>query len=399
MIFVQIASYRDPELLPTILDCLEQAARPQDLRFGICWQHSADDHSLDEWKAHTQFRIDDVRAEDSLGCCWARARCQSLYNGEHFTLQLDGHHRFEPGWDTTLIEMFHQTGVARPIITTYGGSYDAEKGRHPCVPWKLKPKPFGKDGALVFVPTKIANHEELTKPIPARFLSGHFLFTLGRWNLDVPYDPSLYFIGEEISLSVRSFTHGYDLFHPHRIVIWHQYHRNGRAKQWEDHSEWTATDRVSKARVRKLLGMEDNNHDLTGFELGKNRTLADYERFAGIDFAGRRLHADCLDAVDPPCSDRDDWSINYSVLLHWASKSIELPEGCTHVDYYIDDARSIGMWHHKSGEAENFQAPVVAEFCSCREPAFLVIYPHTKDGPWSKKYSLPLLKQELYCPH
>ncbi len=38
-IFVQIASYRDPELLPTIRDCIDKAKYPENLTFGICWQH------------------------------------------------------------------------------------------------------------------------------------------------------------------------------------------------------------------------------------------------------------------------------------------------------------------------------------------------------------------------
>ena len=38
-IFVQIASYRDPELLPTIEDMLKKAKNPENLVFGICWQY------------------------------------------------------------------------------------------------------------------------------------------------------------------------------------------------------------------------------------------------------------------------------------------------------------------------------------------------------------------------
>ena len=34
-IFVQIASYRDPELVPTIKSMLENAKKPKNLRFGI----------------------------------------------------------------------------------------------------------------------------------------------------------------------------------------------------------------------------------------------------------------------------------------------------------------------------------------------------------------------------
>ena len=42
-IFIQIASYRDPQLLPTIKDCISKAKYPENLRFGICWQHCDND--------------------------------------------------------------------------------------------------------------------------------------------------------------------------------------------------------------------------------------------------------------------------------------------------------------------------------------------------------------------
>jgi hypothetical protein len=38
-IFIQIAAYRDQELLPTLKDCLEKAEHPENLVFSIAWQH------------------------------------------------------------------------------------------------------------------------------------------------------------------------------------------------------------------------------------------------------------------------------------------------------------------------------------------------------------------------
>ena len=52
---------------------------------------------------------------------------------------------------------------------------------------------------------------------------------------EVPYDPELYFHGEEITLAIRAFTHGYTLFHPPEHVLWHEYTRYYRQKHWDDH--------------------------------------------------------------------------------------------------------------------------------------------------------------------
>jgi hypothetical protein len=97
-IFVQIASYRDPELLPTIKDCLDKAKYPENLTFGICWQR--DEHeSLGEFKDDDRFQIIDVPWHESKGLCWARSLIQKLWNGEKYTMQLDSHHRFAQNWD------------------------------------------------------------------------------------------------------------------------------------------------------------------------------------------------------------------------------------------------------------------------------------------------------------
>ena len=51
-IFVQIASYRDPQLVPTIKNMLENAKKPKNIRFGIARQFHPDDKfdSLEEFE-------------------------------------------------------------------------------------------------------------------------------------------------------------------------------------------------------------------------------------------------------------------------------------------------------------------------------------------------------------
>ena len=82
MIFVQIAAYRDPEVLPTIVDCLAKAEFPKNLSFGICWQRATSDHCLEPLKTRKNMRIDEIPWQESQGLYWARSRTQKLYNGE-----------------------------------------------------------------------------------------------------------------------------------------------------------------------------------------------------------------------------------------------------------------------------------------------------------------------------
>jgi len=311
-IFIQIASYRDPELLNTLQDCIDKSKYPENLVFGICWQHSKEDEwdTLDEYKDDPRFRIVDVDYTESKGACWARNTLQQQYDGEQYTLQLDSHHRFIQDWDEELITMLkslQDKGHQKPLLTSYISSYDPQndpEGRTQ-VPWLMNFDRFIPEGAVFFLPATIPNWETLTEPIPARFYSAHFAFSLGSFVEEVPHDPNYYFHGEEISIAVRAYTHGYDLFHPHKIIAWHEYTRRGRTKQWDDDKTWGNKNSESHLRNRKLFEMDGLTKDIDFgiYDFGTERTLEDYERYAGVSFKKRAVQKYTLDnnfAPNPP---------------------------------------------------------------------------------------------------
>ena len=61
-IFVQIAAYRDPQLVPTIKDMLANAKKPKNIVLGIARQYSPEDgfDNLDEYRKDKRFRILDI---------------------------------------------------------------------------------------------------------------------------------------------------------------------------------------------------------------------------------------------------------------------------------------------------------------------------------------------------
>jgi hypothetical protein len=300
-IFVQIASYRDPELIPTIKDCIDKAKHPENLVFAIGWQHD-ESENLDEFKNDNRFKIIDIPYKESKGVCWVRHQLNLLYSGEEYCMQLDSHHRFVENWDEQLIEMLkdlQKKGSKKPLITAYIPSYEPNNDPAARVhePWMICFDRYLPEGPIFPTPSVIPNYKKLTSPIPARFFSGHFVFTLGSFVKEVVYDPNLYFHGEEINMAVRAYTHGYDLFHPHKIVAWHYYYRNGAVKQWDDDKIWNERNNSSHLRTRKLFGMdgEIKNIDFGIFDLGKVRSLEDYERFAGVRFKDRAVQQYTLD--------------------------------------------------------------------------------------------------------
>jgi hypothetical protein len=308
-IFIQIASYRDPQLSPTLHNLIESAKYPENLRFGIAWQHHPDDSwdSLDEFKKDSRFKILDIDYRDSQGVCWARNLIQTLYSNEDYTLQLDSHHRFVKDWDEMLINMVSELqadGHAKPLITTYIPSFDPDNDPAARIqePWKMTFDRFIPEGAIFFLPTSLQPEiEDITKPIPGRFYSAHFAFSIGQFAQEVKHDPYYYFHGEEINVAARAFTKGYDLFYPNKVICWHEYTRKGRSKQWDDDQKWIDRNNQCHSRNRKLFGMDGEIKDIDFgiYDFGNERSLSDYEKYAGISFKNRAITLDVLDHKPP----------------------------------------------------------------------------------------------------
>ena len=307
-IFIQIASYRDPQLTPTIDDCISRAKFPENLRFGIAWQHDGNEN-LDKYNKDSRFKIIDIPYAESQGACWARNKIQKEYKNETYTLQLDSHHRFTQDWDVRLIEMLESLrsdSCKKPLLTSYISSWDPDNDPSGRInrPWGMNFDRFTPEGIVFFLPADIPNFEKLNKPVPARFYSAHFCFADGTFAKEVQHDPEYYFHGEEISIAVRAFTHGYDLFHPHKVIAWHEYTRKGRTKHWDDDKNWHLKNAKCHKRNRILLGMENDmeNIDFGIYGLGKERTIQDYEKYAGISFKKRAVQQYTLDKKYPPNS-------------------------------------------------------------------------------------------------
>jgi hypothetical protein len=353
-IFVQIAAYRDAELRPTIADCLARAADSRRLVFGICWQRD-ESESLGEYVDDARFRIFEIDYRRSRGACWARHRIQRMYDGEEYTLHLDSHHRFVDGWDEICIGMLHdlqRAGSPKPILTSYAAHYDPlhYRQRAEPVPWRMRFRRFSREGVVEAIPEAIDEHATLTSPIPARFFSAHCAFTLGRFCLDVPHDPKLYFFGEEPTLAVRAFTHGYDLFHPHRMILWHHYGRPTMPKHWTDHRHWAFHDARSHQRVRQLLGIDDTPCDIDfgPHGLGAVRTLRDWAAYSGIHYGLRGVSDRALLNLPPPEPAEDvvdeRWSARFvrqqRVRIELSSQDV--PSGVDDFDFWYLGAHSTG---------------------------------------------------------
>jgi hypothetical protein len=405
-IFIQIAAYRDPELVPTINDCLSKAKFPENLVFSIAWQHSTDDEwdNLDAFAKDPRFKIIDIDYKESKGACWARNRLQQQYDDEEYTLQLDSHHRFVENWDHELILMHEQLksmGHAKPLITSYAPSYDPKNdpAARTIAPYKMNFDKFVPEGAVFFLPATIDSFKSLSEPIPARFYSAHFAFAVGDFVKEVPHDPNLYFHGEEISVGVRAYTWGYDLFHPHKPIVWHEYTRSNRTKHWDDDSDWWKKNTDSHLRNRKLFEMEPKDIDFGPYDFGPNRTLADYERYAGISFKRRKATKYTLGHNVPPDPNHNDslFEINDITFKHCILLNKNQLTGTdSHAFWAIIYEDEVGTSLHRRDLSHNDImlhlngatdgiVEIHNEFQTPTPPSKWIVWPHSVSDGWLQK--------------
>ena len=59
-IFIQIASYRDPQLIPTIKSCIDNSKNPHNLVFSIARQFNPEDKfdDLSEFESDKRFKYE-----------------------------------------------------------------------------------------------------------------------------------------------------------------------------------------------------------------------------------------------------------------------------------------------------------------------------------------------------
>lgn len=296
-IFVSIASYRDVECQRTVKDLFDKARYPERVFAGICWQFVAAEGD-DCFRSETrpgQCRVVELDARDSLGVCWARSQVDRLREDEEYIFQIDSHMRFVAEWDRVLLEMLEECPSPRSVLTTYPLPYEPPDSLAPDAVVTIQPKIFNDKSVLLFKSTKFPMDEASERPQPSAFCAAGMLFAPWQSRIEVPYDPHIYFHGEEITLAVRLWTHGWDILSPNRVVAYHNYTKGpDRARHWSDHAEWRKLNKRSVARVRHLLGMEESGdaevlRDMERFGLGTQRTLAEYEAFSGLGFKERTI--------------------------------------------------------------------------------------------------------------
>lgn len=301
-IFVSVAAYCDPLLGFTLRSALSQAAHPERLAFGIVEQAWPDDRLGTVHAGGALLRWTRVHALEARGPCWARALAMALYQGEDWFLQVDSHTWFEPGWDERLLRLAEPLRERHPrhILSCYPNPFRMVSGQpratlvtHRVLAHVVKAdSDFAPDHpVLMFEGVPV----DSDRPVPALHLAAGCLFAPGRIVQELPYDPGLFFHGEEQAYALRAWTHGWELLHPPGMPMYHLYTAPGEAPRplhWSPGHDAARRERSAvlieraQQRLRALLW---DGADLGAYGLGRVRSLADYAGFSGIDYAARHI--------------------------------------------------------------------------------------------------------------
>jgi hypothetical protein len=342
-IFVNIAAYRDRDCVHTIENLFTQARWPDRLFAGICWQSlSPDDDDCDPvGRHHAQCRVLRFDVAEAEGACWARHHAQKLWQGEEYVLQIDAHMRFVEHWDEKVLAMLAECRSERPILSNYPAAFTPPDRIDSHIVSVINAAGFDGDGILKLGSEGRSPEHVPALPQPSFFCGAGFVFGPSAWITDVPYDPYLYFQGEEITLAVRLFTQGWDIFCPSDVLAYHDYNaRPDRPRHWVDRRDWPALNRRSVQRIRHLLGMEESRdpevlREIGRYGLGHRRSLAEYQALTGIDFRARTIAGRTtaeIEAMQPPDEKRRRTAAAFTALWRdngWGSDETRSGAGST----------------------------------------------------------------------
>jgi hypothetical protein len=260
-IFVSIASFRDNELTNTLYSLLSQAKDLSKIHVCIFSQDEDNKHpkleSLFDLFGVSDYTYEKINYLDSTGVGYARNYIQNFIKSEHdFYLQIDSHSRFIKDWDQKLIEDYNSCSKywnSEIILTSYpyGFVYD-EFGNFKCdkfdKPHTVQATSFKNE----FIPYNCKNVEyagEENGMLTGYFCAG-LAFGKAKTFLDTPYDPEIFFYGEEQTLSIRLYEKGIKLIGPPKNYIYHDYSGAGRKRQWEgNQSNYLQNEKRSEQRL------------------------------------------------------------------------------------------------------------------------------------------------------
>jgi hypothetical protein len=240
-----------------------------------------------------------------------------------YFMQIDAHTDFREGWDSNLIQQIKRTpSYPNSVISNYppsGNPFSTspwprdtfEKARGSSAPtglcscsFETIPSSSKKTVRLAHTFRRFKHQsDDEWRPRHTGFVAAGFFFSHGSLVQKATFDPFLpyIFMGEEIVMSIRFWTAGFDIYGPSSDVLAHWYVRQEAPKFWESVNMIYSNGAIHNAltdlllpRIQHLVGYpeakrEDQVHPkslltrFSQFGLGTKRKGADFIELMGFD--------------------------------------------------------------------------------------------------------------------
>lgn len=241
-------------------------------------------------------------------------------------MQVDSHLEFYAHWDDLYTnELKAAKSFPKSILSSYPPGFQVENGgileNDPSPGARLCTCEFSTSDVeekIIRINTGVGYRGDEEQPTQVPFIAAGFFFAPAGFLVDVPFDPYMpwCFMGEEIMLSMRAWTHGWDIYAPRKNWIAHQYRpgRMGLPKFWGSVGRLFGRPgpgfsnilqkRMIK-RVKHLVGyndccsreklVEDGDElvlmDVEHYGFGDVRSREEYLSWANIDVDKKKCHS------------------------------------------------------------------------------------------------------------
>ena len=188
-----------------------------------------------------QIRVLYIHETESLGPAVARYYASKLWGGETYFMQVDSHLLYADEWDQKYIDELRVTSnYPKSVLSSYPPGFQnvhnnvvrETPGARLCRCETRMEDP----NPIVRINMGASYTGNEPKPTQIPFIAAGFFFVRAEFLQEIPFDPFLpwLFMGEEIALSLRAWTHGWNIYAPRKNLIAHQYRpgRMGLPKFW-----------------------------------------------------------------------------------------------------------------------------------------------------------------------
>lgn len=289
VIFLSIASYRDPDLINTVRSAYNNATNPANIFFSVFSQ--AEEHEHPDLSFVDQLRYQKAHWTESLGACWAREIANRDLVGDYF-LQIDSHSRFVLGWDEMLITAYQKAQEFwgnRIWFTNYPDAFELGESGEAVLQandrlYKLRAYWHEESRMVMGAWDDVKDTEHGDEQF---FMSANCMFGETKLMAEIPYDRELYFTGEEPSLGLRAYTRGMRLISPTIKFMFTNFNRpnSKRRLHWEDHHQWGQLNKKSYERLAQIM---TGDISLGIYGIGSNYLFEQYQKVTGIDLSDKK---------------------------------------------------------------------------------------------------------------